>query len=315
MKLYSLAGHIALGSRLRRLSEILSSDAEQIYALYDSDIHYRWFPVFFMLTKKGEAAVNELADDVGQSHAAVSQVVRDMIKNDVVETQKCKHDGRVSKVSLTAKGKELAVKLEKQSNDVDVAVQQILSQSGSNIWSEIELFEHELNTKSLYQRVYDIKKARESDSIKITPYEARFQSAFKALNQAWIEQYWEMEASDFQSLDAPKQHIIDQGGYIAFALKGNDVVGTCALINNGNGEYELAKMAVKDGMKGLGIGEKLGQHIIDEAKSMGAKTVYLESNTQLTPALNLYRKLGFKKTTLKKPSPYHRCNIQMELTL
>ena len=49
---------------------------------------------------------------------------------------------------------------------------------------------------------------------------------------------------------------------------------------------------------------------------MGARKVYLESNTILTPALSLYEKLGFQ--TLPddaRASPYERCNIQMERDL
>jgi len=46
---------------------------------------------------------------------------------------------------------------------------------------------------------------------------------------------------------------------------------------------------------------------------MGARKVYLESNTILKPALSLYEKLGFQ--TLPddaRASPYERCNIRME---
>jgi hypothetical protein len=45
---------------------------------------------------------------------------------------------------------------------------------------------------------------------------------------------------------------------------------------------------------------------------MGANRVYLGSNTQLRPAINLYTKLGFKKIT-GHASPYERADIHMEL--
>lgn len=78
--------------------------------------------------------------------------------------------------------------------------------------------------------------------------------------------------------------------------------------------YELAKMAVSDSAKGIGIGKRLGQHMIEKARSLGAKRVYLESNTVLEPAINLYHKLGFQRVS-GQDSPYQRCNIQMELLL
>jgi len=78
--------------------------------------------------------------------------------------------------------------------------------------------------------------------------------------------------------------------------------------------YELAKMAVSPKAKGKGIGYLLGKACIAKAKQMGANKLYLESNTILKPAISLYHKLGFKKVT-GIPSPYERCNIQMELEI
>jgi len=73
-------------------------------------------------------------------------------------------------------------------------------------------------------------------------------------------------------------------------------------------------MAVTAKARGKGIGWLLGQKAINKARELGAKRVFLESNTILEPAINLYRKLGFRKI-VGHPSPYERCNIQMELKL
>ncbi len=79
-------------------------------------------------------------------------------------------------------------------------------------------------------------------------------------------------------------------------------------------DYELAKMAVSPKAHGKGIGYLLGKAIIEEAISLGASTLYLESNTILRPAISLYEKLGFRKIA-GHHTPYKRCNIQMELIL
>ena len=65
---------------------------------------------------------------------------------------------------------------------------------------------------------------------------------------------------------------------------------------------------------GLGIGKKLGLALIYWASQRGAKHIYLESNTILGPAIRLYEKLGFRKIE-GRPTPYRRCNIQMELII
>lgn len=150
--------------------------------------------------------------------------------------------------------------------------------------------------------------------MEIVAYKPEHQGAFRALNLAWITAHWEPEPADFKMLDHPQENIIEPGGYIAVAVEGEVVLGTCALIKLDDQTCELAKMAVAEAVKGNGIGWLLGLAVIERARVLGASRVYLESNTLLTPAMNLYRKLGFKPIA-GQPSPYQRCNIQMELQL
>ena len=152
--------------------------------------------------------------------------------------------------------------------------------------------------------------------VKIVAYEEKYHAAFKDLNVEWISAYFKMEPTDFKSLDNPNDYIISKGGIILVALYNSEPVGVCALIkmNDQEYDYELAKMAVSPKSQGKGVGWLLGQHIIESAKLLGAKKLYLESNTILEPAINLYYKLGFKKLA-RRETPYERCNIQMELIL
>jgi GNAT superfamily N-acetyltransferase len=100
------------------------------------------------------------------------------------------------------------------------------------------------------------------------------------------------------------------------ALYDDVPVGVCALIKMDDPVYdfELAKMAVSPLAQGKNIGWLLGQAVIKKAKLLGASKLYLESNTILAPAINLYHKLGFQKV-VGHATPYERCNIQMELLL
>jgi GNAT superfamily N-acetyltransferase len=153
-----------------------------------------------------------------------------------------------------------------------------------------------------------------SQGITLVSYTKKYQYAFKQLNEEWIQTYFRMEEADYKALDNPQAYILKNGGYIVMALDGKNAVGTCALIKHDNATYELAKMAVSPLAQGKGVGFLLGQHIIEKAKDLGASKIFLESNTILKPAINLYYKLGFVKIT-GRPSPYERSNIQMELNL
>jgi GNAT superfamily N-acetyltransferase len=154
------------------------------------------------------------------------------------------------------------------------------------------------------------------DTIEIVNYEAAYKEVFRDLNVEWISTYFKMEASDYKALENAESHILRNGGYILVALLNKEPIGVCALIkmNDPMYDYELAKMAVAPKAQGKKIGWLIGEAIKDKARSIGAKTLYLESNTILTPAISLYRKLGFIEVFGRK-SPYDRCNIQMALVL
>ena len=92
------------------------------------------------------------------------------------------------------------------------------------------------------------------------------------------------------------------------------VVGACALLRNDDGSFELAKMAVDPVARGQHVGRALGEAAIGRAREMGAPYVELLSNTRLTPAIALYRSLGFVEVALPA-SEYERANIKMVLDL
>lgn len=127
--------------------------------------------------------------------------------------------------------------------------------------------------KTLFERVKEAKKEREGKDIAIIPYEPRYQSAFKALNEEWITAHWEMEEPDHKALDHPQEYILDKGGHIFIALYRDEPVGVCALCKKDDPEheYELAKLAVSPGVRGKGIGVLLCRTVIGKAQELGCK--------------------------------------------
>lgn len=153
-------------------------------------------------------------------------------------------------------------------------------------------------------------------TITVVDYQPAYRQVFKDLNVQWITEYFEMEESDHKALDNPESYILANGGKILVALENDQPVGVCALIKVDDPEYgfELAKMAVSPEARGKGIGLVLGKAVIETARSLGARKIFLESNSKLQPALRLYEKLGFRHI-YNRPTPYKRADVQMELDL
>ena len=138
-------------------------------------------------------------------------------------------------------------------------------------------------------------------------------SAFEKLNRAWIEQYFWMEPIDFDVLQYPVKHIIETGGHILMAQLGDQIIGTVALKFVEPGVYEFTKMAVDEKFRGQKAGLQLSFGAIQKARELKAHKIILYSNTVLSTAIQLYKRLGFIEVPLD--GPYKRSNIKMELPL
>jgi GNAT superfamily N-acetyltransferase len=159
-----------------------------------------------------------------------------------------------------------------------------------------------------------MKRSAQPSSIAIIPYTSVHLPYFKALNEQWINMWFTLEEKDKRMLDDPQGYVLDGGGYIFIALYNEEVVGTCALLKIDELTFELAKMAVAPTFRGKGIGYALGLHCVDFAKRTAIRKIELLSNTVLTPAITLYKKLGFVEVALPT-TDYKRANIKMELDL
>lgn len=154
----------------------------------------------------------------------------------------------------------------------------------------------------------------ESVPVTIVPYQPQYREAFRVLNEEWLTEYMEIEPEDARVLADPEGTIIAGGGAIIVALDEARPIGTGALINEGDGKYELAKMAVTGSYRGQGIGRQLAERLIEMARTFGAREVELVSATLLPAATPLYRKLGFVEIPLGD-NPYTRADIRMIKTL
>lgn len=154
----------------------------------------------------------------------------------------------------------------------------------------------------------------DDQEIRIVAFEQQDAEEFKAINIQWLNQYGLLEAPDLLVLNNPQGEIIDKGGAIFLAKCNGVVVGTAAIIKETFVQYELVKMGVLDGYKGRGISKMLIEACLQRAQLLGAKRVYLQSNSQLKTAIGLYERYGFKHIPVQD-AHYLTADVMMELLL
>jgi putative acetyltransferase len=151
----------------------------------------------------------------------------------------------------------------------------------------------------------------------LRPFQAGDAEAFRVLNESWITGLFKLEAKDIEVLRYPERKILAAGGHIFMAERDGAPVGCCALIAMDAGEFEVAKMAVAEAERGRGIGRKLLDYTIQQAETLGARRLYLETSSRLGNAIHLYEEAGFRHLAADEvtPSGYERADVYMERLL
>lgn len=150
--------------------------------------------------------------------------------------------------------------------------------------------------------------------IKILNYGPDYQQYFERFNRHWIEKYFVMEPVDEFVLTNPDEALLKPGGAILMAEYAGEIAGTVALRKVDDTTYEFTKMAVDEKFQRKGIAEALSYASFEKAKELGAAKVILYSNSQLTPAISLYEKLGFKHLPIGI-GEYKRSDVKMEIDI
>ncbi len=150
----------------------------------------------------------------------------------------------------------------------------------------------------------------------IVSYSPRHAAAWKALNAAWIlEAGFVLEPKDLKVLGDPEGQVLDRGGHIVLAVDAAGLALGCgSLMPMGDGTCEVAKMAVTPSARGRGLSRRILQALEDYARAQGARRLYIETNSVLTPAIRLYESFGFVHLPAQD-TPYARADVFMEKPL
>lgn len=299
-------GSLLLGSRLRKVSEALYAGVDEVYRSAGVELPSRCFPILFLLRDHGSLGISELAQKLGQTHPAVSQMSRKLLRHRLVKESPDPQDDRRRLLSLSARARSVMTRLEPVWKAIVAAVADL--ESEHPLSQHLTAIDRALEARGFAARIRS--RLEEPTALEIIPFERRYAADFKRLNIEWLEKYFRVEPIDEEVLSHPAR-ILRDGGAIFLARYRGAVVGTCALLHAGEARFELSKMAVTAGHQGLGIGRKLIEAAIAEHVSRGARELFLESNSKLTPAITLYESAGFVHAPRPAPSHYERSDVYM----
>jgi DNA-binding MarR family transcriptional regulator/GNAT superfamily N-acetyltransferase len=107
MSVFIDAGLLILGSRMKRISERFLSELSKVYKEQKIQFEPAWFPIIYMLDKKGPLSLTEIANELEVSHSAISQMITQLQDKKIVEIVPNETDARVKRIFFTSKGQKL----------------------------------------------------------------------------------------------------------------------------------------------------------------------------------------------------------------
>lgn len=312
-------GSLALGSRLRRLSERLIQEVSAIYQHQGITLQPACFPLFNLLYQQGQLSVTQAAQHLQVSHPAISKLAGKLAAQGWLNKTTDPHDERRQLLQLTPQGTDLALRIQPIWQAIHAQVDTLQMQLQHPLLAALDEFEQSLKQHGLAQPVLSrLQPPPAREEVSIIGWDSRYRADFKSLNLSWLEGYFngQLTTLDQQALTNPEAFYLARGGYIWLARHHQESIGCIALAQHDHGRYEIAKMAVSPSFQGAGVGRQLLLVALTKARQLGAREVYLETASCLKRALRLYRHVGFRAV----PHPnggslYPRSDLYLTLTL
>ena len=104
----------------------------------------------------------------------------------------------------------------------------------------------------------------------------------------------EHKGVDADLFDLEANYIARGGMFEVVEDERGRLIGTVGLYPKGHGVAELRKMYLIPEARGQGIGKKLMDRLLDQARTLGFHRIELETASVLVEAIGLYRRYGFR---------------------
>ena len=147
-------GHLALGTRLKRIGEQLQAQAQTVLDEEGFGLPASHFPLLAALDRLGPLSVGEIAESLGVSQPGVTRQLEKLEHEGLVKSQRASQDRRKRPIALTVAG-SLLVARAKQSAwaDIETAVAEICEGLGGTLLQQLAGLERELRLTPLADRV------------------------------------------------------------------------------------------------------------------------------------------------------------------
>lgn len=286
-------GHLAYGSRLKRITDKLYVDGDKVYKDNNVDFKASWFSIYYVLVSAGKPlTILEITDQIDFSHITVKNILRELEEEGLVTIVPNPDDKRSKLASLTDKGKKLKRKLEPVWQAIANALSDVFTAGHPDFSNILNRIDREIYRDPINNRA---KAQNNSDRVTVLDYKPSLKKHFQQLVSPWLAEVTggKLEEEDKFTINNPDKAYLATGGFVFFAKYKDEIVGCVALKRLSEDEFEFAKLYIKNDFRNLGIATKLIERCISRCRENEAKLLWLQTTNRMQQAHKLYYKLGF----------------------
>ena len=285
-------GHLANGSRFKRITDKLYIDADKVYK--DNNIGFKasWFSVYYVLAKAAAPmTILEITDQIYFSHITVKNILRELEEESLVVIKPNPDDKRSKLASLSENGKRLRRKLEPVWLSIAAALKEVFTLGHPDFSNILNRIDREIYKIPIYERA----KSHDGDQVTVVDYQPALKKHFANLVTPWLTEVTggKLEEEDKFTINNPDKAYLATGGFLFFARYKGEIAGCVALKRLNEHEFEFAKLYIRNEYRGLGIATKLIERCISRCKENEATMLWLQTTNRMPQAHKLYYKLGF----------------------
>jgi len=242
----------------------------------------------YEIANRDKPTAQQLCRDLGLDPGYVSRLLKGLEKRGCVGRKRSTADKRQTELTLTAKGQRLWGAMNEQSRQ-DIA----------NLLAELPVERQDRLVKALET----VEKLLDEPPEKRTPFTLR---PHQPGDMGWIiRRQTQLYANEY-GWDGTFEAMLAEiaGGFIAkfdarsdncwIAERNGEIVGSVFLVRASKTTGQLRMLYVEPSARGLGIGQRLVEACIEDARAKGYRKLMLWTNDILVSARKIYIAAGFR---------------------
>ncbi|MEO6329500.1 MAG: MarR family transcriptional regulator [Ginsengibacter sp.] len=148
----SKLGALAIGARMRRLTDMFARDVAIIYKEHHLDFEARYFVLFYLISQRDGIGIMEIAEELSLTHPGIIHLAKELEKKGYIKSVKSPTDNRKRMLSLSKKGKAALPEFKKVWDKIHKLNNKLMEKQQNNLLKAIAEMEALLEEKSYYRR-------------------------------------------------------------------------------------------------------------------------------------------------------------------